>query len=255
MARGEGLRLRIQVVWVPDAQPETHRPPFPSINWKPRAGMGINAQTDRRHSARGRKRPLLSCGPPALSSSVWGHGLALLGSPSPGASRTLGQFKHFPSPPSPSKSQSQGRDTQINQSHRQMATVTVALSNRAVLPHGLTARRPETPPLSQQAPLLPRASACWHYLPESPRARLSLPTGPPGRKAPEEEPWEPKLAGEVSGPGFGKYQRPLRTPFGLGSPAGDGGAGVLCPSLRVTGVESGDLHTPLLCPLPTGGTC
>ena len=31
----------------------------------------------------------------------------------------------------------------------------------------------------------------------------------PGRKVPEGEPWEPKLTGEVSGRGFGKYQRPL----------------------------------------------
>lgn len=45
---------------------------------------------------------------------------------------------------------------------------------------------------------------------EEPKGQVGLPTRPPSKKVPEGEPFEPKLTVEVSGPGFGKYWRPLR---------------------------------------------
>lgn len=81
-------------------------PPFPSINWNPRGW----SEDKRTNTSKGLSMweemiaAVLQSPHPVLI--VWCHRLTLLGSPSPGATRALGQFKHFHFPhPTPTSFQ------------------------------------------------------------------------------------------------------------------------------------------------------
>lgn len=117
---------------------------------------------------------------------------------------------------SQSKPQSQGRETQTNQTNRQMdvtshcspfqrgspAPVTPAPVTPQPPARDLTAdtKQSATPALGL-SPMVPPS--------QEPQGQMGLPTKPPARKIPEREAGEPELTAEVSGLRVGKYQRPL----------------------------------------------
>lgn len=129
-----------------------------------------------------------------------------------------------------SEAQSQGHETQVNQSNGRMSQVIVPLSNGAALPPPPRSCPPETPLQTQsRVPLLPWALARWCHILKSQLVFLT-------RKAPEGAPREPKLTAEVSGQGFGEHQRPPGgSPLGApGQPVGPAASWAQCIALLPT---------------------